>query len=189
MRNTLERDKLKNKTYCEAIQQLIDKEEVEEVDEDPRKSKNMDACFNYLPHHGVFKMDRISTKCRIVFDGSAKNSEGVSLNENLLPGPRRQLDIILLLINFRMHPYTIVGDISRMFQQINLDEKYRDLYRHLLHDDATKEPRVFRFKRLTMGSVDSPFLAINTVHHHLENVTKTHPNLAEQLNSSRIIFM
>ena len=178
LRNTLERDKLKNKTYCEAIQQLINKEEVEEVDEDPRKSKNMDACFNYLPHHGVFKMDRISTKCRIVFDGSAKNSEGVSLNENLLPGPRRQLDIILLLINFRMHPYTIVGDISRMFHQINLDEKYRDLYRYLWHDDATKEPRVFRFKRLTMGSVDSPFLAINTVHHHLENVTKTHPKLS-----------
>ena len=29
-----------------------------------------------------------------------------------------------------------------------------------------------------MGSVDSPFLAINTVHHHLENVTKTHPKLS-----------
>ena len=62
----------------------------------------------------------------------------VSLNENLLPGPRRQLDIILLVINFHMHPYTIVGDISRMFHQINLDEKYRDLYRYLWHDDATK---------------------------------------------------
>ena len=122
-------------------------------------------------------MDRITTKCRIVFDGSAKNSEGVSLNENLLPGPRRQLDIILLLINFRLHPYTIVGDISRMFHQINIDTKHRDLYRFLWHDDATKEPKVFRFKRLTMGSVDSPFLAINTVHHHLEHVSKTHPKL------------
>ena len=75
LRKTLERDELKNKTYCEAIQQLIDKGEVEEVDEDPRKTKNMDACLNFLPHHGVFKMDRITTKCRIVFDGSAKNSE------------------------------------------------------------------------------------------------------------------
>ena len=114
---------MKNKTYCEAIRQLDEKREVEEVDEDPWKTKNMDACFNYLPHHGVIKVDSISTKCRIVFDGSAKNSEGVSLNENLLPGPRRQLDIILLLINFRMHPYTIVGDISRMFDQINLDKR------------------------------------------------------------------
>ena len=70
----LKRYELKNKTYCEAIQQLIAKGEVEEVIEDPRKTKNMDACFNFLPHHGVFKMDRITTKCRIVFDGSAKNS-------------------------------------------------------------------------------------------------------------------
>ena len=129
MRKTLERDELKNTTYFEAIKQLIAKGEVEGVNEDPRKTKNMDACLNFLPHHGVFKMDRISTKCRIVFDGSAKNSEEISLNENLLAVPRRQLDIILFLINFRLHPYTIVGDISRMFHQINIDPRCRDLYR------------------------------------------------------------
>ena len=114
------RDKLKNKSYSEAIQQMIEKGEVEEIQENPIEARNMDRNINYLPHHGVFKFDRISTKCRIVFDASAKNSEGVSLNSNLLPGPKRQLDIILLLINFRLHPYTLVGDISRMFYCINL---------------------------------------------------------------------
>ena len=64
-----------------------------------------------------------------------------------------------------------------IFHQISIDPRYRDLYRFLWHDDATKEPRVFRFKRLTMGSVDSPFLAINTVHHHLDNIAKSHPRL------------
>ena len=40
------------------------------------------------------------------------------------------------------------------------------------------QAEVFRFKRLTMASVDIPFLAINTIHHHhLENVAKTHPEL------------
>ena len=62
LRNTLERDELKNRTYCEAINQLIAKIEVEEVNEDPRTTKNMDACFNFLPNHGVFKMDRRTTK-------------------------------------------------------------------------------------------------------------------------------
>ena len=104
LRSSLGRDELKNKTYNEAIQQMIQNKEVEEVIENPSKTKNMDAYLNYLPHHGVFKMDRLSTKCRIVFDGSAKNSEGVSLNSNLLPGPKRQLDIVKLLINFRLHP-------------------------------------------------------------------------------------
>ena len=91
---------------------MIEKGDVEEIQEDPMEARNMDRTINYLPHHGVFKFDRISTKCRIVFDASAKNSEGVSLNSNLLPGPKRQLDIILLLINFRLHSYTLVGETS-----------------------------------------------------------------------------
>ena len=179
LRNSLGRDELKHKTYNEAIQQMIKNGEVEEVIENPNETKNMDAYLNYLPHHGVFKMDRLSTKCRIVFDGSAKNSEGISLNDNLLPGPKRQLDIVNLLINFRLHPYTIVGDISRMFYCINLEEKYRDYYRFLWNDNPNEEPKIFRFKRLTMGTVDSPFLAINTVHHHLQLTVKSNPELAK----------
>ena len=30
-----------------------------------------------------------------------------------------------------------------------------------------------------MGSVDSPFLAINTVHHHLDQIIKTKPKLKQ----------
>ena len=50
--------------------------------------------MNYLPHHGVIKMDRLTTKCKLLVDGSCKNSEGRRFNDNLLPGPRRQLDIV-----------------------------------------------------------------------------------------------
>ena len=106
LKQMIGRDNFKNNS--EAIQQMIEKEKAEEVQKDPMEARNMDRNINYLPHHGVFKFDRISTKCRIVFDASAKNSEGVSLNSNFLPGPKRQLDIILLLINFRLHPYTLV---------------------------------------------------------------------------------
>ena len=146
---------------------MIDNAEVEEVKEDPNESKNMDKHLNYLPHHGVFKFGRISTKCRIVFDASAKKSEGVSLNSNLLTGSMKQSDIVHLLINFKLHSYTLVGDISRMFHCINLDERHRDYYRFLWNINPDKEPKIYRFKRLTMGPSDSPFLAIYTVHHHL----------------------
>ena len=95
----------------------------------PSWLKNMDSNISYLSHHGVFMFDRISTKYRIVLMHDAMNSKDVSLNSNLLPGPKRQLDIILLLINFRLHPFTLVVDISRMFHCINLDEKPRDYYR------------------------------------------------------------
>ena len=179
LRQTMGGNQLKNKTYGEAIQTMIDNAEVEEVKEDPKESKNMDKHLNYLPHHGVFKFDRISTKCRIVFDASAKNSEGVSLNSNLLPGPKKQLDTVHLLINFRLHPYTLVGDISRMFHCINLNEKHRDYYRFLWNNNPDEEPKIYRFKRLTIGSTDSPFLAIYTVHHHLNQIIKKQPKLKQ----------
>ena len=109
------RDTLKHKTCGEAIQQIIDNGEVEEITESNIESRNMDRNINYLPHHGVFKMDRLSTKCRIVFDAGAQNSECILLNNNLLTGPKQQSDVVLQLINFRCHPYTLVGDISKRF--------------------------------------------------------------------------
>ena len=87
--------------------------------------------------------------------------------------------MILLLINFGLHSYTLVGDISMMLYFINLDEKHRDYYRFLWNNDPNAEPKIYRFKRLTMGSVDSPFLAINTVHHHLDKMIKTNPKLKQ----------
>ena len=128
LRKTLEQNEIKNKIYCDSIDTMIRNGEVKLVQESPKVSKDMDAYLNYLPHHGVFKMERISTKCRIVFDGSAKNSEDISLNDNLLAGPKKQLDIAELLIKFRVHPYTIVGDISRMFYCVNLDPRHQHYY-------------------------------------------------------------
>ena len=95
-----------------------------------------------------------------------KNSEGISLNSNLLPGPKRQLDIILLLINFRLHPYTLVGDISRMFYCINLDENIEtitDFYGMMIQMQNLKYIGLkdLQWDRLTLHSwLSIPFIII-----------------------------
>ena len=41
----------------------------------------------YLPHRGVVKEDKSSTKLRVVFDASAKLTGELSLNDVLYKGP------------------------------------------------------------------------------------------------------
>jgi Putative peptidase (DUF1758) len=53
----------------------------------------------YLPHHFVIKNDSTTTKLRVVFDGSAKSSSGVSLNDCLMVGPTIQDDLLSLLLS------------------------------------------------------------------------------------------
>ena len=55
-----------------------------EVVEDPwRMNTNK---LHYLPHHGVIREDKLTTKLRVIYDTSAKNN-GPSLNDCLYTGP------------------------------------------------------------------------------------------------------
>ena len=70
--------------YCEAVKQYIVDGHARAIDEEDGKADKI----RYIPHHGVFREDRATTKCRVVFDSSAKSPDGVSLNSCLLKGPK-----------------------------------------------------------------------------------------------------
>jgi len=59
---------------------------------------------NYLPHHGVWKVDSTSTKLRVVFNGSVKAPTGESLNGHLLVGPNLLLPLADVLLRWREGP-------------------------------------------------------------------------------------
>ena len=58
----------------------------------------------YLPMHSVMKQSSISTKLRVVFDGSAATTSGVSLNQSLMIGPTLHPTLGAILIKFRTFP-------------------------------------------------------------------------------------
>ena len=88
----------------------------------------------YFPHHAVCSTDH-SKKIRVVFNASQQCRNGLSLNDLLLPGPKLQLDLPLILTRWRFHRFVIVTDIVKMFRQIEVHADDRD-YQRLVWQDA-----------------------------------------------------
>ena len=65
----------------------------------------------FFPHHGVLKESSTSIKLRVVFDASAKNNKGVSLNDALLIGSVLQDGLIDIIIRFRTYKIALTADL------------------------------------------------------------------------------
>lgn len=114
----------------------------------------------YLPHHAVVKPARTTTKTRIVFDAAAKSSNGVSLNDKLMVGPRLQSDLLQILIRFRSYCVAAGADIEKMFRQIMVavdDQCYQKFLWRENGQDAIKE---FRLSTVVFGTSCAPYLAV-----------------------------
>jgi hypothetical protein len=117
----------------------------------------------YLPHHAVIKDSSTTTKLRVVFDGSSKTSNGLSLNDNLLPGPNLQQDLFLILARFRCFQYVISSDMEKMYRQINIDERDADFQRILWRESVDSPLEIYRLKTVTYGTTSAPFLAMHCI--------------------------
>ena len=124
----------------------------------------------YMPMHAVTKETSTSTKLRVVFDGSALTTNGMSLNNILHSGPTIQPTLSQTLLRFRSYPIGLSADIAKMYREVELEEKDRDLHRFLWREQPTDPVKDFRMTRVTFGISCSPFLAIRT----LEQVATDH---------------
>ena len=176
----LKRDPKKAEAYTTAINQYVEKGFGEEV----LDLSSGDGSVRYLPHHAVFRADRQTTKCRIVFDASAREQDSVSLNDCVLPGPALQPNLGSVLIRFRTHRVGLIADVEKMYLQIKLAPKDQDVHRYLWRDMKTEEaPKVYRMLRLTFGVNSSPFLAIATVNAYVNKYAETFPDATKILHN------
>ena len=65
----------------------------------------------FLPHHGI----RRNGKLRIVFDGSAKDGAGQSLNDYLNPGDNLLRQLAAVVLHFRTGKVACQADIKAVF--------------------------------------------------------------------------
>jgi len=114
----------------------------------------------YLPHHGVLKKSSTSTKLRVVFDASAKNSKGYSLNDALCIGPVLQDNLINIVLRFRFHKIALTADLRKMYRQVLVhsdDRNYQRILWRFSADDPVKE---YRLNTVTYGQACASYLAI-----------------------------
>ncbi|XP_037931348.1 uncharacterized protein LOC119666139 [Teleopsis dalmanni] len=113
----------------------------------------------YMPHQAVIRDDHSTTKVRVVFDASAKTTNGKSLNEILHTGPKLQLDIFQLLIKWRLWKYVMTADIEKMYRQVLVAEEDQPYQTILWREDPEKPIEEFVLKTVTYGTSCAPFLA------------------------------
>ena len=114
--------------YDGIIKEQINQGIVETVD-DPLNTSRPNRT-HYLPHHGVIREGKLTTKLRIIFDASAKTS-GPSLNECLCQGPSFKQRIADILLRFRLFPIGLVADIEKAFLMISVAKEDKDVLRFL----------------------------------------------------------
>ncbi|XP_074649826.1 uncharacterized protein LOC141904997 [Tubulanus polymorphus] len=183
--NKLKKNPQLQELYIEQIQDLKTRGHAVKVDE---KLEPSDRTVWYLPHHAIVRLDKTTTKLRVVMDGSAVGPEGVSLNDTLLPGPKLQVDICGVLLRFRCHPIALVADIEKMFRQIKIKEEDQDSQRFLWRDMETgREPDVYKLTTVVFGLTPSPFSSIMTIRKHAESMKSEYPVACEEILSNTFV--
>ncbi|XP_076397868.1 uncharacterized protein LOC143266117 [Megachile rotundata] len=117
----------------------------------------------YLPHHAVIKSTSLTTKVRVVFDGSAKTSTGISLNDTLMVGPTIQEDIFSLITRFRSHTYVLTADVEKMYRQIKVHPEDAIFQKILWRKNPKDAIKTYRLDTVTYGTACAPFLAIRAL--------------------------
>ncbi|GFW33601.1 integrase catalytic domain-containing protein [Trichonephila clavipes] len=157
----LSKDKQMENLYKEFMQQYLDLGHMEKVEKNSDETSANNICY-YLPHSGVFRPDKPTTKLRVVFNSSASTTSVLSLNDLLLKGEVKE-DIFEIMTRFRTHKYAFTTHIQMMFRQILIDPAQRDLLRIKWKTGAYEEPVIYRIKTETYGTASALFLAIRTL--------------------------
>ena len=144
-----------------------------------------DKTSYFLPHHGVIREDKETTKLRVVFDGSAKSTkDDPSLNVCLERGPNLVPHLFDTVINFRGYPIGLVADIKKALHQAQIVPEDRKMLKFLWFDDITQDHptlKEYEFRRLPFGLTPIPAILSAVTCHHLSKYKEIDPDTVSLL--------
>ncbi|KAL4091200.1 hypothetical protein QTP88_025929 [Uroleucon formosanum] len=117
----------------------------------------------YIPHHAMHRPEIDNNKLRVVFDASASNQRGPSLNSCLSPGPILQQDIVDIITRFRLYRHAFTADIEKMYRQISVLPSYRK-FQHIVWRESPYDKLCdYELHTVTCGVNYAPFLALRVL--------------------------
>ncbi|XP_043284934.1 uncharacterized protein [Venturia canescens] len=135
----------------------------------------------YLPHHGV-----LTTKLRVVFNGSCNTDSGTSLNDLMHTGAKLQKDISDVLLWARRHRFIFATDIVKMFRQIRVHRDDWDLQR-ILWVDENGNTAHYHLTTVTYGTRSAPFLAVRVLLQLVADEGEKYPAAVAPLTMGRYV--
>lgn len=117
----------------------------------------------YIPHHAVFRDSSATTRLRVVFNASCRTSNGASLNNHLLIGPKLQTDLTTLIMQWRQFRYVYLADIAKMYRQIRVDPRDTNYQRVLWRASPSEAITENRLLTVTYGTASAPYLALRVL--------------------------
>ncbi len=171
--------------YDQIIKDQLDTGIIEKI---PPEEINRSTNVHYMPHHGVVRKDKQTTKLRVVYDGSATPGDGeLSINDCFHPGPNHIPKLLDVLVKFRYHPVALSADIEKAFLMISINENDRDMLRFLWFEEPpnpNSEIIHLRFTRLVFGLRPSPAILNSTIREHLNKYKDVYPDIMQHVEDS-----
>ncbi|GFX85717.1 DUF1758 domain-containing protein [Trichonephila clavipes] len=109
------------------------------------------------------KGDSVSTKLRVVFDGTCKPSNRNSLNSILGIGKMLQPDLFTILVKFRLNEIAFSADIQQMYRQIIIDQEDQNFQRIMWRESKDSRIREYKLCTVTYGTTSAPYLATRSL--------------------------
>ncbi|XP_055543606.1 uncharacterized protein LOC129729147 [Wyeomyia smithii] len=100
-----------------------------------------------------------TTRFRVVFNASAKTTNGASLNDILMDAPTVQKPLFDIMLQWRLLKYAFTADAQRTYRQVKIDGAHTKYQRCLWRDDRTQPIQDIELLRVTYGIGPAGFLA------------------------------
>ncbi|XP_072395063.1 uncharacterized protein [Diabrotica undecimpunctata] len=159
--------------YTEFMEEYIQLGHMSKVDD------SQQSFSYYLPHHGVLKDDSLTTKLRVVFDGSFPSSSGLSINDIQISGPTIQDDLFLILLRFRQHAFVVSADITKMYRQVLVDPEQRALQQIFWRSSPSDTLSTYQLNTVTYGTASASFQVIRCLFQLASENKDLHPTASK----------